>query len=62
MAAHYHGIEHLGIAVRNLDGAAATYRDLLGLAVGPVEEIPERGLAVRFVDTGGARLELLAPT
>jgi methylmalonyl-CoA/ethylmalonyl-CoA epimerase len=58
----YLGIEHLGLVVADLDRAIATYRDALGFPVSGSEELPARGLRVAFVDTGSARLELLAPT
>ncbi len=56
------GIDHIGIAVQDLEAAVRTYRDVLGFTVEGGEELPERGLVVRFVDTGGQRLELIAPT
>ncbi|MEK7705826.1 MAG: methylmalonyl-CoA epimerase [Myxococcota bacterium] len=62
MTSPYRGIEHLGIVVGDLDDAAHTYGEVLGLTLTGREELPERGLAVQFVDTGGTRLELIAPT
>lgn len=56
------GIDHLGIAVTDLKAASETYGQVLGLHLGKVEELPDRGLRVQFVNTGGSRLELLAPT
>ncbi len=62
MAAPYRGIEHLGVVVADLEAASHTYGQVLGLSLGAREELPARGLAVRLVETGGARIELLAPT
>jgi len=62
MSYRFLGIDHLGVAVRDLERACRTYVDTLGMTAGGTETLPERGLAVRFVDTGGPPLELLAPT
>ena len=61
MSAVFLGIDHLGIAVRDLETARATYRDILGFPMGDSEQLEERGLSVQFVETGGSRLELIAP-
>src|SRR3972149_4548836 len=53
------GIDHLGIAVKDLEAATHTYRDVLGLRASGGETLPERGLEVRFFDTGKGRIELL---
>lgn len=62
MESDYLGIDHLGIVVKNLDEATATYRDLLGFKVTGDEVLEDRGLHVSFVETGNSRLELIAPT
>ncbi len=62
MLAKLLGIDHVGVAVRDLDEAAKTYGEILGFALGGGETLPDRGLDVRFVDIGGTRLELIAPT
>lgn len=54
------GVDHLGIAVRDLEDATATYRDILGFPVQGGESLPERGLDVTFIDAGNARIELIA--
>jgi methylmalonyl-CoA/ethylmalonyl-CoA epimerase len=59
MSAEYLGIDHLGIAVNNLEAATATYRDILGFKVLGSEVQEERGIEVTFLDAGNARLELL---
>lgn len=58
----FRGIDHIGIAVNDLAAAEATYRDVLGFTLEGGEELPARGLSVRFVQTGDSRLELIAPT
>lgn len=54
-------ISHLGIAVRSLEPALGFYRDRLGLTHTETREIPERGLAVAFLQAGEVQIELLAP-
>jgi methylmalonyl-CoA epimerase len=62
MASAFKGLDHIGIAVRDLAAAKAAYGDILGFPISGSEVLPERGLEVVFVDTGDARLELVSPT
>lgn len=62
MTAPYRGIDHIGVAVKDLNAAVATYRDMLGFTVSGRETIEARGLEVAFVETGTGRIELIAPT
>ncbi|MFH1808876.1 MAG: methylmalonyl-CoA epimerase [Pseudomonadota bacterium] len=55
-------IDHIGIAVEDLDRALAFWRDALGLEVTHVEDLPERGLRVAMLPLGDTRLELIAST
>ncbi len=52
-------IDHIGIAVKNVEERLKLYKDLLGLEVQHVEELPERGLKVYFIKVGESRFELL---
>ena len=54
-------IDHIGIAVEDLDEAIVFYRDRLGLTLQTVEEIPSRGLKIAFFKIGEVLIELLAP-
>ena len=58
-------IDHIGIAVRDLQEGIALYRDLLGLQLERVEEVPQENVRVAFLklDRSGAigHVELLAP-
>jgi methylmalonyl-CoA/ethylmalonyl-CoA epimerase len=54
-------IDHIGIAVENLDNAVAFWRDSLGLPLQGIEEIPARGLKIAFFKVGEVLVELLAP-
>jgi methylmalonyl-CoA/ethylmalonyl-CoA epimerase len=59
---HQPTIDHLGIAVRNLDEASAPYR-LLGLEViGEDEIVASQHVKVRALRVGESLLELLEPT
>ena len=55
-------IDHVGIAVRDLDKQTAFYRDVLGLEFEGFEDLPERGLRVGVFNVGGVHIELLQPT
>ena len=55
-------LDHVGIAVRELDAALAFYRDTLGLEVDAPEEVGSQRVRAHFVRTGEALLELLEPT
>ncbi|MFH1834406.1 MAG: methylmalonyl-CoA epimerase [bacterium] len=54
-------LNHVAIAVPDLDAAAATYKDVLGAVVSDPKTLPEFGVVVRFVDLPNTRLELLHP-
>lgn len=54
-------LNHIAIAVPDLDAASAKYRDMLGAAVSPPQALPEHGVTVVFVDTGNTKVELLEP-
>jgi methylmalonyl-CoA/ethylmalonyl-CoA epimerase len=55
-------IDHIGIAVESLERALAFYRDVLGLDVSDVSEVPGDGVRAAFVPVGGPALELLEAT
>ena|SRR5579862_3524070 len=54
----FEGIDHVGIAVAELDGALATYTGTLGMEVVHRERVPEQGVELAML---GAGVELLAP-
>src|SRR5262245_58596065 len=55
-------LDHVGIAVRNLDEALAFYRDALGLHIEVPEEVASQRVRTHFISTGQSALELLEPT
>ncbi|MFT5431720.1 MAG: methylmalonyl-CoA epimerase [Myxococcota bacterium] len=61
MSANAKRIQHLGIAVRELEPAVEFYRDKLGLPLVEQKEMPDRGLRVAFLQAGDTLVELLAP-
>lgn len=58
-------VDHVGIAVRDLDEALVLYRDLLGLELERVEEVPSEKVKVAFLKLARSgcpgHVELLAP-
>ena len=56
------GIHHLGVAVRDLDEAIATYERLFSARLEHRAEVPDQGVEAAFLRVGQSRLELLAPT
>jgi methylmalonyl-CoA/ethylmalonyl-CoA epimerase len=55
-------INHVGIAVRNLETSIPFYRDVLGLTFEGIEEVAEQKVRVAFLGVGESRIELLEPT
>ncbi len=55
-------LDHVGIAVKDLEAALAFYRDALGLEVDASEEVPSEHVRAHFIPVGGAALELLEAT
>ena len=54
-------IDHIGIAVDDLDASVARYRDELKLPVVHRETISEQGVEAVLLDVGDSHVELLAP-
>ncbi|MBW2554116.1 MAG: methylmalonyl-CoA epimerase [Deltaproteobacteria bacterium] len=55
-------LDHIGIAVKNMDEALAFYRDTLGLSSVGEEVIDEQKVKVAFLPLGDTELELLEST
>ena len=55
-------LDHLGIAVADLDEALGFYRDALGLEILAPEEVASQGVRARMVPVGQPALELLEAT
>ena len=54
-------IDHIGIAVEDLDAAVRLYRDTLGMPLVHRETVAEQGVEAVLLDVGESHLELLAP-
>src|SRR3546814_870377 len=54
-------VNHIAIAVPDLDRATATYRDVLGARVSQAQALPEHGVTVVFVELENTKVELLEP-
>jgi len=54
-------LNHVAIAVPDLEAAVAQYRDTLGASVGPPQDEPAHGVTVVFVDLPNTKIELLHP-
>jgi len=54
-------LNHVAIAVPDLEAACAQYRDTLGAQVGPPQDEPEHGVTVVFVELPNTKIEFLHP-
>jgi len=54
-------IDHVGVAVSDIDAALALYRDALGMPLVHRETVPEQGVDAALLDIGDGHVELLAP-
>jgi methylmalonyl-CoA/ethylmalonyl-CoA epimerase len=54
-------LNHVAIAVNDLQAEAARYRDALGARVSAPRDLPEHGVTIVFVDLPNTKIELLSP-
>jgi len=54
-------LNHVAIAVSDLDAAVAVYRDILGAEVSDKVDLPEHGVTTVFVNLPNSKIELLLP-
>lgn len=54
-------LNHVAIAVNDLDAAVRLYRDTLGARVSDAVDQPDHGVVTVFVELPGTRIELLYP-
>ena len=55
-------IEHIGIAVKNLEAAIPYYEKVLGLTCYNIEEVADQRVKTAFFKVGQTKIELLEPT
>lgn len=54
-------INHLGIAVKDLETAAQVYQSM-GLSISEIVDVPEQKVRVAFIPVGETTIELVQPT
>lgn len=55
-------VDHIGVAVENLDAALAVYSGLLGLELKGTEVVEQQKVKTAFLPIGGSEIELLEST
>jgi methylmalonyl-CoA/ethylmalonyl-CoA epimerase len=55
-------IDHIGVAVADLDGAIELYRDSLGMPLQHRETVEQFGVEAALLGIGDSHVELLSPT
>jgi methylmalonyl-CoA/ethylmalonyl-CoA epimerase len=55
-------IDHIGVAVKNLDETINLYRDIIGLKLIETEEVESQMVKVAKFDINGVHIEFLEPT
>ncbi len=54
-------LDHVGVAVEDIDAALAVYRDALGMPLVHRETVTEQGVDAALLDIGDSHIELLQP-
>jgi methylmalonyl-CoA epimerase len=54
-------VDHVGVAVDDLEAALALYRDTLGMPLVHRETVAEQGVEAALLDVGESHIELLSP-
>jgi methylmalonyl-CoA/ethylmalonyl-CoA epimerase len=54
-------IDHVGVAVEDLDAAIAIYQDSLGMPLAHRETVEDQGVEAALLDVGEGHIELLRP-
>jgi methylmalonyl-CoA/ethylmalonyl-CoA epimerase len=55
-------INHIAVAVEDIDAALSFWRDALGMRLDHVEEVPSQKARVAFLPVGESEVELVQPT
>ncbi|HEY8741263.1 MAG TPA: methylmalonyl-CoA epimerase [Candidatus Dormibacteraeota bacterium] len=58
----YQQIDHVGIAVSDMDAAIARYQELLGVTPSVRKAMEKDGIEAAMLDLGSTHVELVAPT
>ena len=54
-------LDHVGVAVEDIEAALAIYRDALGMPLVHRETVSEQGVDAALLDVGDSHIELLQP-
>jgi methylmalonyl-CoA/ethylmalonyl-CoA epimerase len=54
-------LDHVGVAVEDMDAALAVYRDALGMPLVHRETVSDQGVDAALLDIGDSHIELLSP-
>jgi methylmalonyl-CoA/ethylmalonyl-CoA epimerase len=54
-------VDHVGVAVEDIDATLAIYRDVLGMPLVHRETVSEQGVDAALLDVGDSHVELLQP-
>lgn len=55
-------LNHVAIAVNDVDGSLGFWRDAMGLAVDHIEDVPSQKAVVAFIPVCDSEVELVKPT
>ncbi|HET6922376.1 MAG TPA: methylmalonyl-CoA epimerase [Anaeromyxobacteraceae bacterium] len=56
------GLDHVAILVADLDAAVKLFRDVYGLELAEIEEVPSEKVRVAIFGHGAGRIELVSPS
>jgi methylmalonyl-CoA/ethylmalonyl-CoA epimerase len=54
-------IQHIAIAVREIEKAVLAYADVMGASVSEMTEVPDQKIRICFIQLANARIELISP-
>ena len=57
----FRNIDHIGIAVRDIDKALNIYKGIFGLELEKIELVEDQKVKIAFLPIGSSKLELLEP-
>lgn len=55
-------LEHIGIAVKNIEQKLKIWRDIFGLKLQMVKDVPDQKVRVAILEIGDTHIELIEPT
>ena len=54
-------VDHISIAVKNLEEGLKIYENLLGIKPSHVEEVPDQGIKAAMIQVGDVEIEIIQP-